>query len=89
MSINFVRPVARAYVFKNEHVPRRQAVRLYLESVERDETPRWALQIHAPVRRTDGSEGASFFYADAFLGKPDLLALRSAIDEALAEVEKP
>lgn len=88
----FVRPIDVVSVQKNGRSdgssPR--GIRLYCTesavSHGRDGA-RYSLQIFAPMRLASGSDGVDHAIATASLSLPDLVALRTAIDAAIAEVD--
>lgn len=45
----------------------------------------WALQVRDWIRLANGRKGKDFIIATASMSREDLLALRTAIDETLAE----
>lgn len=74
-------------IFKINGVDRERAVRFYCEMSD----AAWALQLRAPMSLggNHGPEGKDFVIAHATLDRAELVALRDAIDEALAGEDLP
>lgn len=79
---DFYRTDMYARADKVKGVPREMAVRLY--STQSCTT--WDLQVRAPIR-VQGGEGKDFIVSAASLSRPDLVALRDAINAFLAEAD--
>lgn len=62
-------------------VKREKGVRLYCDQ----HGAAWSLQLRSPLTLASGHEGKDFMIATASMSREDLLALRTAINEALAD----
>lgn len=85
MNQDFHRVVPQAHACKvNEHdVEKTDAIRVYC--TQSSAPACWALQVRSTMRLANGRKGADYIVATASLQREDMLALRDAINVALAE----
>lgn len=65
----------------NDTTARDRSIRLYSYS----NGEMWNLQIRSPLKKVDHRDGKDFIVSTASLTKPDLLALKAAVEEALRD----
>lgn len=84
----FFRPIESIHTYKAtsdvEGEGAKRAIRIY-RSFNNGVDSRWEFQIRAPLSLVNRRDGKDFVIAGANLGKTDLLAIRTAIDEALSD----
>ena len=80
----FYEPVERVIIEKVKGVQPEGGVRLYC--TQRDAA--WTLQVRGLMRLRNGRMGKDFIVASSPLYRSEMLALRSAIDEFLADDEE-
>jgi hypothetical protein len=91
-SRDFFRAVEYTAVCKYNHAEtRNRGIRLYCTAsavTHGGDNARYALQVFAPMKLTNGQEGRDYMIATAPLSHQDLVALRAEIDVAISEIEE-
>ena len=91
---DFTRPIDHVDIGKYNYLEPEECmrgIRLYCTAsagTHGGDNARYALQIFAPMKLTNGQEGRDYVIATASLSPRDLVALRAEIDLAIAEVEE-